>query len=134
MANFLFAYQVGDMIDKEIVKELDIDNKIYVVSFFASWCHSCKKELPLLNSLNLKNVSIIGVDVDEDETLGKKFQQELGLKFKIINDPKGKIISKFNPVGIPAIYIIKNRKIKHILIGAQDNIDSKIIQYIGELK
>ncbi len=39
MANFLFAYQVGDMIDKEIVKELDIDNKIYVVSFFASWCH-----------------------------------------------------------------------------------------------
>ncbi len=126
----LFAYKPGDVVDEDVAKKLGLDNGRYVVSFFASWCHSCQKELPLLNRLNLRNASVIGVDVDEDEAAGREFQRKLGLKFKVLNDPQGEVVSKFNPVGIPAVYIIKNRKIEHMIIGAQNGIDSKIINLV----
>ena len=50
-----FAYNVGDTVDKSIVNDLKMnDNKIYIVDFFASWCASCKIELPLISKLNQK--------------------------------------------------------------------------------
>jgi thiol-disulfide isomerase/thioredoxin len=49
----LFAYKVGDTIDNNIAATLNISNdKIYVVDFFASWCASCKIELPIISKLN----------------------------------------------------------------------------------
>ena len=46
------AYQVGDSVDPQLLKALNIDNqKITLVDFFASWCTSCKKELPELDGL-----------------------------------------------------------------------------------
>jgi len=49
----LFAYELGSSVDEKILTTLKInDNKIYIVDFFASWCHSCEKEIPDLNKLH----------------------------------------------------------------------------------
>lgn len=45
--------------------------KAYLLTFFASWCEPCKKELPQLQALYLKNAArglmIIDVSIDTDE-------------------------------------------------------------------
>jgi cytochrome c biogenesis protein CcmG, thiol:disulfide interchange protein DsbE len=135
----LFAYQEGDQLPENITQTLDINpNKIYVVDFFASWCHSCKKELPQLSkitsTLNADHVKIIGVDVDENTDEGKKFQEELQLTFHTINDPSNTIIKAFEPVGMPAIYIIKNNKVHRVLFGAMDHIDTVILNELKALQ
>ncbi len=131
LSSMLFAYQQGDSLDQKISQKLNIEpNKVYVVDFFASWCASCKKELPLISKLNDKidknSVEIIGVDVDEDIKKAELFQKEMQLSFKVINDPKSDIIKVFDPVGMPAIYIIKDGKVSNLFLGAKDHIDEII--------
>ena len=137
ISSFLFSYQTSDKLSKETISKLKIEKeKVYFISFFASWCSTCKHELPLLNEVN-KNMDktkfeFIGIDVDKDETKGIKFQKEKEVKFRVINDSKSKIIKSFNPVGIPAIYIIKDNKVSNVFIGAVKDIDKKLKEYINE--
>ncbi len=53
--------------------------KIYVIDFFASWCESCKKEMPLLikvsKEMDREKFELIGVDVDEDIKMVKSFKE-----------------------------------------------------------
>ena len=139
-SSLLFSYQKGDVVSQDIQDKLNIkENKIYIIDFFASWCASCKKEMPYLSkindTINKEKVEIIGIDVDEDIKKGQSFQKELKdankLNFKVIDDPKSEIIKAFNPVGMPALFFIKNDKVADSILGAKDDID-KII--LNELK
>jgi len=139
----LSAYQKGDRLDQDIIQKLQLKKeKIYIVDFFASWCKSCKREMPdiakLDRSLPHAKVEIIGIDVDEDTACAKRFQQSLkkagNLPFRVINDPKGEIIGRFDPVGTPAIYIIKNHTVMEMEIGAKNHIDTLIKQHIEGLQ
>jgi len=131
----IWAYDVGDSLSEEMVSHLELkDDKVYVVDFFASWCGSCQKELPLMTKANLNlnhdEVEIIGIDVDKDPQKAARFQEALKaeghLNFRVINDPQNLIIAKFNPLGMPTLYYIKNKKVLKIITGAIDNIDQQI--------
>ena len=138
----LYGYGLNDRLDASITNRLGIGaNKIYIIDFFASWCHSCKKELPLISNIKSQmgsDIEVIGVDVDENIEDANRFCKLLRdkgeLSFKTINDPNGIIISKFNPPGIPAIYIVKDGKIADMIIGAKSSIDKIILQKIKALR
>ena len=139
----LIAYDKGDTINDSIASHLGCNgDKVYVIDFFASWCGSCKKEIPLISVANTKidstKVEIIGVDVDKDVNTGIKFQNDLKnsnrLNFRVINDPQNLIISEFAPIGMPTLYYVKNKKVVGIVTGAVDNIDEKIIDDLKEME
>lgn len=138
LANTMFAYEVGETIDNEISNKLGlIDEKVYIVDFFASWCASCKIELPLISKLNNKidksKYKIVGVNSDQDIKKGKNFVQKLNLNFDIVYDNNNEIISKFAPIGVPAIYYIKDKKVQKVIFGAVHNIDTKILNDLERL-
>jgi thiol-disulfide isomerase/thioredoxin len=128
----VYAYKVGDTIDKDVVNQLGLkDSKVYVLDFFASWCASCKIELPLIsklnNNINKSKYKVIGIDVDKDLEKGKGFVKSLKLNFDIIYDNKNSLIEKFEPIGVPAIYYIKKNKVVKVIYGAVHNIDKTIL-------
>ena len=131
----LWAYDVGDTISTQMVEHLKIgDEKIYLIDFFASWCGSCQKELPLMAKANTdldhSSVEIIGIDVDKNPKNAKEFQKELqakgSLNFRVINDPQNLVISEFNPLGMPTLYYVKDQKVIKIVTGAIDKVDEQI--------
>ena len=139
----LYAYDKGDTISDALATHIGCDgDKVYVIDFFASWCGSCKKEIPLLSKLNTKidksKVEIIGIDVDKKVSHGLKFQKMLAsegnLNFRVVNDPQNKIISAFAPIGMPTLYYVKNKKIVGIITGAIDNVDSVVFKQLQELE
>ncbi|RLA74596.1 MAG: TlpA family protein disulfide reductase [Epsilonproteobacteria bacterium] len=135
----LFGLTIGDKLDGKTIKTLKLkSNIIYVVDIFASWCHSCKKELPLVsklnNTINKTKYEIIGIDIDEDKKIGINFQQQVAVNFRVINDDKNVIVKTFAPVGIPALYIIKNGLIIDEIIGAVDKIDTVINKKLAKIK
>lgn len=139
----VFGYSNGEPINQDVKTKLSIaENKTYVVAFFASWCGSCKKEIPYLSKLNdtidKKQIEIIGVDADENIDAGITFQNGLKsenkLNFRVINDPKNEIIKDFSPIGMPALYIIKGGKIVDIIFGAKDNIDALITNKLKSIE
>lgn len=140
MVSFLYSFQVGDKLGNKLANNLHIknDNKVYILDFFASWCKSCVIELPLIeklhNTIDKSKYKIIGISIDEDKTIGKKFVRELGLGFDVVYDDTNKIVSKFNPIGVPALYYIKNQRVHKVVFGAVHNIDKKIMDDIRSIK
>jgi len=134
------SYKVGDKLSNNTVQMLHLtQDKVYILDFFASWCISCKIELPLISKLsnNLDNTKykIIGINVDEDINDGENFVKELSLNFDVVYDNKNELISKFEPIGVPAIYYIKNNTVQKVIFGAVHNIDKTIkndLKSIGE--
>jgi thiol-disulfide isomerase/thioredoxin len=132
----VFAYELGSSVDEKVLNALNInDNRIYIVDFFASWCHSCEEEIPDLNDLNRNldktKYELIGVAIDKDIAKAEAFQKYLDINFRVINDNEHKIVSIFKPIGMPSLYIIKDKKVFHIMVGAVDDIDEVISNYLG---
>jgi cytochrome c biogenesis protein CcmG/thiol:disulfide interchange protein DsbE len=129
------AYVVGDAIEPKMLATLGADSeKVTVVDFFAEWCGSCRKELPLISALNQRinknQVEIIGVDADVSIEAANRFQAELkrqqALNFKVINDPSQQLVKAFKPLGFPAVYFIKGGKVVKVHYGALNHIDRLI--------
>ena len=141
--SLLFSYEKGDEVDLRVQQTLGMtEDKIYIVDFFASWCHSCEKEIPYISKVHQKvdatKVEIIGVDVDKDIQKGKAFQEDLKSKnyltFRVVNDPMNNIIREFKPIGMPALYYVQNGKVIDIIYGAIDNIDKVIFKDLKRLQ
>lgn len=136
LAVMLFGYNTGDKVDAKIAARMGLsDDKISVVSFFASWCGSCKKELPVLCTLDLKaGAELIGVDVDTDADDGKAFQAQFPINFRVINDTDQQIVEAFSPLGMPALYYVKNGIVVKKRYGALPHIDDIIVNDLKELR
>jgi len=137
-ASSVCAYEAGDTIEAHVLKDLGAHpDKVVVIDFFAEWCGSCRKELPLISDLHDRikgngngNVQFIGIDTDDSLDVATAFQKELkekgDLSFEVVNDLEQQIVGKFKPRGYPALYIIKDGKITSAYLGATDDIDAVI--------
>lgn len=129
------AYKVGDSVDPSVLSKLGAEHgKVTVVDFFAEWCSSCRKEIPLISALNSridkKTVDIMGVDADDTLAAAEGFQKELkakgALNFRVSNDIDQSLVRMFKPKGFPALYLLKDGKVAKVHFGAMPNIDQLI--------
>jgi thiol-disulfide isomerase/thioredoxin len=135
----LMALAQDEMVPQKVIEKLELKNdKVYIIDFFASWCKSCKKELPLMvnlqNQIDQNSTELIGVDVDESLEDAQSFQESLALNFKVVNDTNNELIGLFDPVGMPSVFIVKELKIVAVLTGARENIDRVILDGLKDLK
>ncbi len=96
--------------------ELD---KFYLVNIWSSWCVPCRKEHPLLMSLNLdNNLNIIGLNYKDNKKNAENFLKELGDPYKeIFVDIDGTIAIEWGAYGVPESFLIYNNKIIKKYIG-----------------
>ena len=132
----LMALDVGDKVPQNIQEQLNLDNnQTYIIDFFASWCKSCKKELPLIAKVhNDKLVEVIGVNVDKKKEDGEAFVKKLDVPFRVIYDTDKVFIEAFDPLGFPALYYVKNGKVVNVIFGAVDSIDEQIAKDLEKIK
>lgn len=130
------AYQKGDKISPEVIQALNLDpEKLTIIDFFASWCSSCKKEIPMLDAMTLdeSKVELLGVCTDKKLEKGKAFQEKLNIQFRVHNDTSQEVVSAFAPFGMPAIYFVKDGEVKEIRFGAIPKIDKVVQKDIDKL-
>ncbi|HEY4079194.1 MAG TPA: TlpA disulfide reductase family protein [Burkholderiaceae bacterium] len=84
---------VGKTLDGEVVKLSAYSGKVIVLSFWATWCPYCIKELPILNNIQTKigkdQLAVIAVNVEERKVF-KAAQRALGgvLNVNFAYDPE----------------------------------------------
>jgi cytochrome c biogenesis protein CcmG/thiol:disulfide interchange protein DsbE len=94
-----------------------------IVSFFASWCIPCRKELPLLNALSdelkSKGISIVLVNVREDTDAIRRLLAELKVdKPMVVSDRDGAVSSKYRVLFFPTTFFVgPDGRVKDIIFG-----------------
>lgn len=101
-----------------------LKGKVVLVDFWASWCKPCREELPVLEGLQKKygaqGLVIIGVNVDKDAGVAKKFLEDnkLNLSFTLANDAQHKVAASYAPPTMPSSYLVgRDGKVRFVHAG-----------------
>jgi len=132
---------LGHARDGHEVRVSDLRGKVVIVSFWASWCGYCRKELPVLAALQkLKGSSdlqVIGVnhsdDYDKYKDLSRRWKNlEIILTFDAADNRIGK---PWEINGLPFMVMIgRDGRIAHILTGyGEDSLDEIMAEVDGLL-
>ncbi len=91
--------------------------QVVVLTFGASWCKPCGKELPAYEKLaakyDKKKVIFIAVNIDS-----KVSKEKAGVSTVLgLFDPKSSTVESYDPPSMPSTFVIKKGIVKHVHAG-----------------
>lgn len=127
---------LGKTLDGEPVKVGDFAGKVVVVSFWATWCKYCLKELPILERVQevagAAQVQVIAVNTEERDVFRSVARHLKVLKLKLAYDPGDIGAKAYGVNGIPHLVIIdRDGKIVEVFRGYSESSLDGIIASIN---
>ena len=103
--------ELGKDIDGNKVTISEHHGKVVIVSFWASWCGPCRKELPIIANIAKKvgpeHLKIISINFHDEQKPFKLIADALKtLPITILRDANGKAARKYEVRGVPRMIII----------------------------
>ena len=113
--------------------------RIRIVTFWASWCAPCLKELPVLNAIQKKGgaerVQVIAINLKESRKRYRRAMKALkDYEIEFVHDRRGNAARKYGVEGIPHMLIIDiDGRIAHQHIGYKEEAIPVIVGEINQL-
>jgi len=109
--------------------------KLLVLNFWATWCAPCIEELPSLDQFQRQladsGVVVLGVSMDKDDKLYKRFLSRVNVSFLTARDPSNKINAEYGTFKFPESYIIgSDGKVLMKIISSTNWVDDKMLSYV----
>ena len=105
-------------------------NEIVLLNVWATWCLPCRTEMPSIQALHdrfaARGLKVVAVSIDKagsDDEI-RKFRDQYGLTFEILQDPTGNIQRDYQTTGVPETFIIGRDGMIRRKVIAADNWDS----------
>ena len=122
----------------------DINAKLIIVELFSTFCSVCHTQAPILNNLHkiiegnpeLQNdVKVMGIVIMSKPEALAVYTKKFGVKFPLIADPEGKIMTRLKVTHVPQTLLIdKNGKVLSNHPGVIHNVDDFLREIRKNLK
>lgn len=111
-------------LDGEKIGLNDLKGKPVLLSFWASWCGPCRRELPGLDQLHAKfkdqGLVILGIN-DEEKGDARRYVEKAGLRFPTLHDGSKKVHRLYRVRSIPTVFLLdKDGKVVRFFRGSRD--------------
>ena len=121
--------------------KLNNDGKPYIISFFATWCKPCLRELDAVNEVYADwqeetGVKLIAVSIDkaQDESKVKPLVNSKGYEYEVLLDPNGDFKRAMGVNMVPTVFIIDGKNnIVETRTQYTDGSEEHLIEAVREL-
>lgn len=121
------------------IRIADYRGKVVFINFWATWCSTCKVEMPSMQKLydryKNKGFEMLTISVDKDRSLVQPFMDQYNLTFPVLLDPESAVAKKqYRTTGVPETFIV-NRSgiIVHKAIGPRDWASDEVMEAFEQL-
>jgi len=121
------------------IKLSDYRGKVVFINFWATWCGTCKVEMPSMEKLYQRfkdfDFEMLTISVDKDQSLIEPFLKEYNLTFPVLLDPEEEIAKKlYKTTGVPETFIVdKNGIIRFKAIGPDNWATDEYMEAFAQL-
>ncbi|MBP3299615.1 MAG: TlpA family protein disulfide reductase [Muribaculaceae bacterium] len=124
--------------------QLSNDGKPMVISFWATWCKPCKRELKAIQEVypdwqDETGVKLIAVSIDEAQNIAKvkPFVEGSGWEYEVLLDPNGEFKRQMGVSDVPHAFIIDGQgnvvwNHKGYVDGGEEEIIEKLRELTGK--
>lgn len=97
----------GTLLDGDDFTSTELTGDIAVVNFWGSWCGPCRVESPefqeVYAELRDEGVQFLGINVKDEDQLARAFEENFGIEFPSLADPRGEVALAFRDYPASAI-------------------------------
>ncbi len=135
----LIPFKGVDLDGQTLDLQQSIGNRPVMIIFWASWCPTCKTEVPKINQLAEKyrsrGMDFIAVNVGFNDSIerARAFVQQTEMTYPVLFDASGTIAQQYRLQGVPTIIIAdKNGVIRFKNYAAPDITEANFVQLMAE--
>ena len=100
----------GQTTTGQAVSLADLQGRVVLVNFWASWCAECRPEMPLFERLHqdfaAQGLTVLGINFREGTQRIEQYARELSLTFPLVLDPQGEIARAYGVIGLPTTFLV----------------------------
>ncbi len=127
---------LGQTRDGQSIETSQYVGKVLVVTFWASWCGPCKKELPILEAIQnvagTDKIQVVAVNIEEREQFIKIARALSSLKLTLTHDTRKRSADAYGVNGIPHLVLIgRDGKVINVRRGYSEEAMDSIIAEIN---
>lgn len=122
------------------VRLSDNAGKVRVITFWASWCPPCRRELPVLAQIQAQvgtgDLQIYAVNYKEDRRIYRQLSGKLKdlSEMVFLHDTKGYLGEQYGLTGLPLMIIIgRDGKVAHVHRGYTDSVIDTVVAELNTL-
>lgn len=91
----------------------DLQGKVVLVDFWASWCGPCRESFPWLNAMQEKYAAqgllVVGVNLDKQSKEAEAFLKQVPANFTLLLDNKAILPEAYGLIGMPSSYLLDHK-------------------------
>jgi peroxiredoxin len=129
-----------DNLSLNVKNDFSEEDKIYVFSFWATWCAPCINELQAINDYyddwkEELNVEVIAVSIDDSRTQKRvtPLVNGKGWPYTILLDSNQELKRALSITNVPFLIVVKNKEIKFIHNGYSEGSVEELYNELKEL-
>ena len=103
-------FSLPDLQGKEISLS-SLKDKVVLLTFWSIWCHPCREEMPMMESLykkyREKGLEVVGVNIDRESVESiRDFLKKNQLSFPVVQDREKKAMKAYSAHFMPTAFVI----------------------------
>lgn len=116
----------------------DLEGRVVLVNFWATWCEPCESEMPamerLYHALETEEFELLAVSIDAERAAVVAFQQEYQLSFPILLDRDQSVYKAYQTMGVPeSLLIDRQGRVVERYVGPKEWDAREYIERVREL-
>lgn len=104
------AFQLPSLQGESVVEMGELQGRVVLLNFWATWCKPCEEEMPAMEALHAElpddGFELVAISVDESRADVEAFRERLGLTFPVLLDPGQDVARLYHTTGFPESFLV----------------------------